>query len=229
MSVSFYFRITNIQGREGVPPRVCNSGLWRPPAGTDSVAISSQLFYFDGATVHDVTYSVNPPAGSQVFRACSMYHDQGRFWAVNYDATQYPVDQGNRQDWYQLGFDHSDHTSWVGIGGEQRRLGYQSPNQPWLRVLFPDNHQPERYTNDRRYGGLGGHLPLIIALIAFSISPAYLYHALSSCMRAGPWGSHQYPHGRSDGRGMVVTIYTVPGASSKEVLSSFEDSRVFPT
>lgn len=226
--VSFYFRITNIAPRPGSRPRGMPRGVWLPPEGGNSIATSSQLFYFDGRTVYDVTYSVNPPAGSQEFGVCSMYHDFSTFWAVDYDATQHLVNQADNRDWTAVGFDHSTPTiNWVGIGGGQRRLGVQR-NQSWVHALFPENHQPRRYSTDERYGGLCGELPVIIALIAFSMDPEYLAHVLTHCMREGTWEGHSYPHGRDDGRGMIVTVFTVPGASTAEALEEFETRRIFP-
>lgn len=194
--MSFYFRITAIEQRQGVRPRGMPRGIWLPPAGKDSVPTSSQLFCFDGRAVYDVTYAVNPPAGSQVFNTCSIYHDFSTFWAVDYDVTLLAVNEGDNRDWTPIGFDYGDGTiNWVGIGGEHRRLGPQR-NQPWARTLLPENHHPRRWSTDGRYGGLCGELPLIIALIAFSMEPEYLVHALTNCMREGSWGGHEYPHGR---------------------------------
>ncbi|OJD33050.1 uncharacterized protein BKCO1_3400066 [Diplodia corticola] len=227
--VSFYVRVVGIEPRRDARPREPVRGVWLPPVGRHSVMVSSQLFCFNGAAVYDMTNSQHPPQGSQVFSTCSVYHYSSTFWALNYDVTQHAVDQGEHSDWNHIGFDYGDgRMNWVGIGGQHRRLDRQC-DQPWVHSLFPENHQPYEFSVDRRYGGLSGELPVIIAFIAFSIRPEWLIHALSSCMRRGQWSGHEQRHGRIDGRGVVVTVYTAPGMSTRAQLREFEASRIFPT
>ncbi|KAB2578082.1 hypothetical protein DBV05_g3137 [Lasiodiplodia theobromae] len=225
--VSFYFHIVDMAPAPNTRPRE-EHGVWLPPVGNASRIVSHHLFCFNGMAVYDLGNVAEAPEGSEVYSTRSLYHYSSTFWALNYDATVNSVNYGHFADWNHVGFDHGDRTiNWVGFAGEQRRLGLQR-EQPWVHTLLPENHQPYEFSMDGRYGGLSGELSVLIALIAFSIRPEWLFHGLNNCMRQGQWGGHQHRHGRIDGRGMVVKVYTMPGMSTAQELREFEATRIFP-
>ena len=100
-------------------------------------------------------------------------------------------------DWAPLAFHwwpESSRSSFARFRGEQPRLHVRRPDQAWVDQLIPAGHVPERVLQaGRRGGGLSAELPILIALIAFSVHPNHVQQAFTTCMR------HRYcPHG---GRG----------------------------
>ncbi|KAK8173277.1 hypothetical protein IWX90DRAFT_499047 [Phyllosticta citrichinensis] len=226
---SFYFQITNIRQKPKVRPRNTKYG-WIPPWQNNSLASESHCFLFNGTRAFEVA---TLPPSKQTYSTRSVCHDDSRFWAVPYDATQASVGFDG-PDWQRIGFrnDYSDGlVSWVGLEGKDRRLGRQQ-YRDWIHMLFPENHQPLGHGRGAAFGGLGGELPILLALIVFSAEPRAFYAALGVCMdsRAGHWGAHSFSHGPRagyDGRGVVVSVFTAANTSTAEELEAFENGRIF--
>ncbi|KAK7555254.1 hypothetical protein IWX49DRAFT_55814 [Phyllosticta citricarpa] len=223
---SFFFQITNLYQKPKTRQRNTKYG-WIPPAQNNTLASESHCFLFNGTQVFEVG---TLPASKQIYSTRSVCHDDSRFWAVPYDATQASVGFDG-PDWQRIGFrnDFSDSlVSWVGLGGKDRRLAGQR-YQDWIHMLFPENHQPMELGRGAMCGGLGGELPILLALVVLSAEPRAFCAALCACLnsRTGHWGTHSFTHGRYDGRGVVVSVFTAANTSTPKELWAFENGRIF--
>jgi hypothetical protein len=63
-------------------------------------------------------------------------------------------------------------------------------------MLLPDIYQVPPTPTPEGYGGLKGELPLLLALIAFSMSKKDLQKYLNRMYEGGRWQVHGLPHGR---------------------------------
>ncbi|KAF2140205.1 uncharacterized protein K452DRAFT_309982 [Aplosporella prunicola CBS 121167] len=230
---SFYFRVISIQETPESVPRSLGQGIWFPPAHTgSSQATLPQWFYYDGTAV--IAAATIPP-GLYEYGTYSVYYDDSKFWAVPYNVLQIPVATGENYDWNRVMFSHGEvdgTASRVTLGGEHWQLGPQHhQHQQWIRMLFPENHHPDPSMNPPNYssyGGLSGDLPLVLALIAFSIEPQYIYHAFQHCLTNHSWQAHQYRHGRRNKRGMMVSVYaTGLQNSTPQILRFFDNTKIF--
>ena len=117
-----------------------------------------------------------------------------------------PYDEGNPrvQDWAPLTFHYPIPRDTTGTSYAAARnaphstLNLQRPDQRALSQLLPDRYKAPA---DRRrapipWGGMVGDLPILIALIAFSVSPDRVDHYLRHCLRAA-----YQPHTRPRGEG----------------------------
>lgn len=107
-------------------------------------------------------------------------------------------------DWAQLCFlpgtgeQQHDYTSYVTCAGENHRLFLQKETQTWARKLFPARYHapPDRTISANQadqypdWGGLIGDLPLLIALIAFSVRENEVGTAVQHCLYGNPWQMH---------------------------------------
>ena len=125
--------------------------------------------------------------------------------SASQDESDEDEDEENwRMDWKQLSFvkgggdyDH-DYTSYVTCAGNSPRLFLQKDSQVWAKRMFPERyHAPPEYTiaanhpnQHPSWGGLIGDLPLIIALIAFSVRENEVAQALRLCLQGNPWKMH---------------------------------------
>ena len=140
-------------------------------------------------------------------------------------------DDRNAEDWVPLKFHcpfpgDTTYTSYATTRALQTTLTVQRANQPSLSQLLPDRYllPSEQRTTQQPLGGLVGELPILIALIAYSVRPSRVDPALTHCLRQqylphnGQRGdgckycatcSH-YDANRSAGidrRGVVVRVY----------------------
>ncbi|KAK8229266.1 hypothetical protein HDK64DRAFT_133304 [Phyllosticta capitalensis] len=226
MHVSFFFTVKNLRPKPKTKPRHTKYG-WIPPWTEGSLASESQCFFFDGRQVFQV--GTLPPS-RKLYSTRSVYHDDSRFWAVPYNAAEASVGFDG-PDWQRIGFEH-DHShglaSWVGLGGEDRRLRKQHC-QKWTHMLFPENHQPLEHDLNKKFRGLGGELPILLALIIFSAEAEAFLVVLRFCLNSqkGHLATHSLPHGRYDGRGVVVSVFTAPNTSTPVEIEAFEQGRIF--
>ncbi|WPH03922.1 Hypothetical protein R9X50_00680500 [Acrodontium crateriforme] len=124
------------------------------------------------------------------------------------------------EDWRSLSFNWhhgpTHRSSYATHRGEQTTLQCHRANQMWARQLIPNvylappNRQPpaEMPLNCP----LLGDLPIIIALIAFSVPPNQVHLYLANCFREQYHG-HNVARGTgwTDRRGMVVSVFCQPG------------------
>lgn len=118
--------------------------------------------------------------------------------------------QQNFMDWSRLRFDHSEENgsfgSYATYAGSHPRLRTQRPDQFWARRLLPESYHadPRGWTTHSQYGGMNGELPILLALVAFSVERTKLAAAFATAFANGKWvvetlGSvipPAYPHGR---------------------------------
>ena len=151
--------------------------------------------------------------------------------------------------WHPLRFDHHARTyaSFVTNAGQHNTLRIQREDQAWTRMLLPDIYHTPVRTEDTRYGGLIGELPIFLALIAFSTSREYLPSVLPRVFIGGSWIVHPYQQPRkshysfgpiiqysyltgTNQRGVVVTVYTCPsnyaGGSTAYDLDQYENGNL---
>ena len=115
-----------------------------------------------------------------------------------------------KMDWAQLGFlsgdgeYETDYTSYVTCAGDEHRLLLQRETQQWAWQMFPERyHAPVTHFITRRHadqrhdwGGLIGDLPLILALIAFSVRENEVAQTMQQCVTRIPWQMHSLPRRR---------------------------------
>lgn len=104
-------------------------------------------------------------------------------------------------DWAQMGFrapepSLDDYSSCVTFGAdiERERLRCHRADQHWMYELLPDRYHSQQLIQQANYGGMMGDLPILIALIAFSVPPRQVAAALGQCLR-GQWQQHGQPRG----------------------------------
>jgi len=165
------------------------------------------------------------PTGATDFRTYSIYFHQG-FWISDCDASL--ITEAN--PWHKLSFEHHPNnlSSHLTIAGTQQVLRTQRPEQGWPRMLLPDiYHAPEGSwaADGSQYGGLTGELPILLALIVFSVSKNNAEVVISNCFSQNEFQVHNQNNGRVNERGMVVRVWTCPGRTADE-LKAFEDGNL---
>jgi len=203
-----------MQPHPNVRPRVDRSGQWLPPRirGANILVqgdTSNMLFYYDpgqGLAYPRQDY----PQDLIHYSDFSVYFYRDVFWCVPGDAIanaigdwrsddpqagrasyQSQEETAGWHDWHLLTFAYgsNDYSSRVGIGHDNHTLYTQRPDQRWVPEIFPDvYHAPgPRRTQNVRFGGLSGDLGLLLALLAFSVSPEEVRTAVETCVRGDGW------------------------------------------
>lgn len=221
MAPPFFFRTIEIQPHSASQPQLGRNCLWLPPKirGASVVAPGSRVqdFFFDGQRAQPVP---DFPVGVQHYKTASVYYHESNFWVVPYDVLNTQVADGREGassdseqedydddedenddddpfhwDWGPLFFNagHSQ-ASYVTYFGSYQRLIMQREDQHWVQHLFPDMFHSEHTLPTG--GGLIGDLPLIIALIAFTVRPSEIQAALAQCMKGDSWKCTSLPRGR---------------------------------
>lgn len=117
------------------------------------------------------------------------------------------------EDWRPLTFNwlnNGYYTSFAAFAGERQRLRTHRPDQGWVYQLIPDSYlslQPTA-TGQQHIGSLLGELPILIALIAFSVRPDRVGDALTHCLRRQyqPHNLGNRGRGWTDQRGLVIRV-----------------------
>jgi len=117
-----------------------------------------------------------------------------------------PATSHNLPSWARLRFLHlpARHAwrSFATPEGRAIRLQTQRPDQAWwARRLLPEAYwAPNKaWTHVQEKGGLVGELPLLMALVAFSVPALYLETVFTECFGDGSWDFgfvRDVPHGR---------------------------------
>jgi len=200
MAPQYIFRIDDMQEDPEIAPLPNPQGFWVPrtTAGSNRLVgggISGLYWKCDGNRIAPTSSKL--PEGSIPFKTYSFYYDQV-FWISDSDAAQTTVEANA---WRRLCFDHydEDYSSGLTIAGEHLTLRTQRRNQIWPRVLLPNIYHapPISFSNNSctQYGGLTGELPILLALIAFSISKNHAASAINSCFAEGRFRVHGSPNG----------------------------------
>lgn len=212
----YYFEIDHIEIDEDVDDGCDYQHYWEPPkqlggsvpgSGTDDHLV----FACNGSTVFQIAQL---PVGisEHLFQTYTMYFYDG-FWLVPYDATRYQVGDGQHEnadedddedeedeedddedqyeDWARLKFDSHPQTyaSEVTPFGAFNRLSTQRANQTWPQLLLPDIYHAATgvIPASSTYGGLYGHLAILLGLIAFSVPPNKVKELMGVVMEGGQW------------------------------------------
>ena len=119
-------------------------------------------------------------------------------------SSDYETDNDNdrrMEDWRPLSFKcpipgDNSFCSYATIRAQEETLRLQRPDQASLSQLLPDRYHaaPEARRAPQGYGGLVGELPILVALIAYSVRPDRVDGALTHCLRQG-YNSHHRPRG----------------------------------
>lgn len=126
--------------------------------------------------------------------------------AEQLQAQQQQTTSHNLPSWARLRFQHlpARHAfrSFATPEGSAIRLQTQRPDQAWwARRLLPEAYwAPNKaWTHVQDKGGLVGELPLLMALVAFSVPALYLETVFTECFGDGSWDFgfvRDVPHGR---------------------------------
>lgn len=113
--------------------------------------------------------------------------------AEDADEDEEDREDGNDQyeDWALLKFDSHPQTyaSEVTPFGAFNRLSTQRADQTWPQLLLPDIHHAATgvISGSSPYGGLYGHLAILLGLIAFSVPPNKVKELMGVVMENGQW------------------------------------------
>jgi hypothetical protein len=174
-----------------------NKGQWEPPTAANSNiriggGISGTYWLCNGQNIQPLGDRL--PSGALPYKTFSMYYCAGfGFWVLRGDATT-PTEES----WRPLEFDHdtSDYSSYLTNAGTEQTLRCQRPSQRWPRMLLPDIYQVPPTPTHEAYGHLKGELPILLALIAFSMSKENLQQCIRRMFMGQVWQVHGFPHGR---------------------------------
>lgn len=193
--------------------RVNAHGRWLPPQRLGlNRAGQPVTFYHDGQKSSIVDAGV--PRAAQEYKTCSVYHEGAVFWIVSYDATARQVGEGRdttaargdlaesdntddddlattdgedeeNHDWSPLRFSKDTHGVYYAAQGREHRLMACSrqATQAWASRLLTDVYFEEPVDE---FGGMNGDLPLLIAMVAFTMPPQHVGRYLPWCIHQ-PW------------------------------------------
>lgn len=102
------------------------------------------------------------------------------------------------EDWQPLSFDWPlrrdvSHTSYATVRGGHELLYVQRQDQSWVRQVMPSIYwaAPEYRDVPAGHGGLVGELPILIALIAFSVPPSLVDAAVRTSIYRQQYRQHR--------------------------------------
>lgn len=229
------------------------NGHWVPPyhPGQTRVAqgkgATGTWWVCNGNQVYPVNENALPE-DKIPYKTFSVFFSYGfGFRILRGDATNPPVGEA----WYPLGFEHDDndgYSSYLTNVLQQASLRCHRQDQAWVKMLLPNTfHGPE--VTATSWGALKGELPIFLALLALSMPHANVPTLLPFLFQNGQWTTHNlaigsgctYPKRKallrpliclcfyigSDKRGVVVTVYAVPGwaGGSHQHLQALEEGR----
>ena len=167
---------------------------WDPPPaekeGRNRCTKDGQVHFFNRQT-QTLESREGLPRGVRVYKEVSMYYYDRVFWVVPFDATR-PAG-GEWITWKRLTFCYEPNFSLVSCAGQQQYLSYQRPDQQWAHNLLPMGYHASRdyHTQQPNYGGMAGHLGLLIGLMAYTAHPNNVGETLRYCMWGQRWRTLQ--------------------------------------
>ncbi|KAF2801756.1 uncharacterized protein BDZ99DRAFT_469493 [Mytilinidion resinicola] len=226
MAPTYIFRIDDMEVDALASPVTDAHGTWMPPTSPGSNKLMSGgitgiYWWCNGTAIEKLTIT-EPPSGAIHFKTYSIYYNHG-FWISDCDAS---LTNQAANNWHKLTFDHheTDYSSHLTFAGTQQILRTQRENQPWPSMLLPDiYHAPRPWAHDTtEYGGLTGELPILLALIVFSISKVHAAYCVTHCFANQEFKVHSYPNGRVPERGLVVRVWTCPYQGRTSTIKDLE-------
>lgn len=180
-----------------------------PRRGAPALYRETSLYYSDGhfwAVNGDATSNRvgegqnNPPLNSTSYHFTSPANTADPEKSSSDDDD----DDGIPGAWQLLKFDHEHNGSYAYPEGENRYLNLQHATQPWIiqalppAFLHPQQNLsiPQQGQVPQPNGGIIGDLPILIALLAFSVPESRVHEALLQSVRL-----RYQPHTRLGGRG----------------------------
>ncbi|KAI9651595.1 MAG: hypothetical protein M1831_000581 [Alyxoria varia] len=235
----FLFQVHEMSQRSGTRLAADRHGRWEPPTRhRDNVrqvswGTQGRFYACNGTQIWETPQKQVPSA--PLLDVFSIYYSHGHFYIVNYDATRFGVGDGGSQSstnwmgWRIMRFSWDTHNqpSYVSFTGEKDNLATQRSDQAWVTKLLPSAYhaQPGTTTNHPQRGGMNGDLPLLLALIVFSIGREHADWALKNLFTEGKWTMHRERSGWVNMRGLVVKVWTWPQYSTIDSLRAFEAGR----
>ena len=184
-------------------------GRWEPPTRygdnvrQDSRGAQGRFYACNGTQIWETPQKQVP--GAPLLDVFSIYYSHGHFYIVNYDATRFGVGENggrsssNWMGWSIIRFNWDTHNqpSYASFTGEKDNLATQRPDQAWVTKLLPSAYhaQPGTSTSQPQAGGMNGSLPLLLALIVFSIGREHADWALKTLFSGGKWTMHRERNG----------------------------------
>lgn len=154
------------------------------------------------------------PTGRRHYKTFSAFYIGGYgFRIMEGDATN-PT-PGNA--YHPLGFEHHDddgYSSSLTNAVQGTQLRCHRADQAWVSKLLPNTYYGAPQGGHGQ-GGLKGHLPIFLALMALSMPETYVRTYLPHMYSNGAWLPDAWQtlglnYGRADKRGVVVKVYSVP-------------------
>ncbi|TVY34525.1 hypothetical protein LOCC1_G007808, partial [Lachnellula occidentalis] len=256
--VSFLFIVNELPTNDdpefpgSVEARLVN-GRWLPPevmAGYSPQTPGHVYRWFNGVVSLAEGYQwVARPIGNPVPAQGTIFANgtQGPVWPTYYSAATVffcnPFDQfftargdastrdmSSPEDWWQpLGFRHDNSISRADHAGDYEHLAVRSAS--WINQLVPSAYRRQS-NHGSNQGGLGGLLPIVIALIAFSCTDHdELYRVLihDRAWAGNVWTPHERNTGRISRRGLVCTVFLDPEntqGSTNETVEAVEEGNI---
>ncbi|TVY52233.1 hypothetical protein LCER1_G006838, partial [Lachnellula cervina] len=231
------------------------NGRWRPPvemAGYFPQTPGSVYRWFNGVVSLAEGYQwVARPIGNPVsahgtivanrpqpqmwpnfYRAATVFFCNrfDQFFTARGDASTRDMRaEGPEDGWHPLAFQHENGISRADHAGSHEHLAVRSAS--WINQLLPNAYRRES-SHGSNQGGLGGLLPIVIALIAFSCNGRDdLYRVLlhDRAWVGNTWTPHARATGRISRRGLVCTVFLDPDntqGSTYETVQAVEEGNV---
>jgi hypothetical protein len=188
------------------PPEVVN-GFFPPDSGfvyrwKDGVVTNAEGYYWypqpQGNYANGTIYNENHSTPADYYRAATVFYCNrfDLFFTAQGDASTRNIETAEPEfGWQPLTFHHDGRISRVTHAGDQEHLAVRAAD--WINQLLPNNYRRDSEAGITS-GGLGGLLPILIALIAFSCdSRDSLHKALihDRAWRGNRWVRHSRPSG----------------------------------
>ena len=209
-ALSFYFKIVGLQPNYAEQSNRAQhnpQGYWAPPDIQNACTSTTTHWFrwYDGSVyiVQSLPGTLQPYREATIF---SQQDDTDHLLAVDFNARLQNVFHAPG-GWSRLSFEHvhlgnGSTYSKVTLFGSEKKLA--APGSPhWMPQLLPREYNYQRtgpndlpIQSDTRSAGLIGHLPILLALAAFSAPRNYLATVLTSFIGPKVWRPHQMPTGR---------------------------------
>ncbi|KAH7323996.1 hypothetical protein BKA65DRAFT_481778 [Rhexocercosporidium sp. MPI-PUGE-AT-0058] len=238
---SFLFVVNGVTLNEdtqdgGIPPRTDHFGRWLPPAFAAGFGAQTPgtVFRWSNGDIStaagyawDEGYGRTPNGDTlEIYKATTMFwcNPFYHFMVASGDATTRNLDSSVPEDtWYAINFHHDEDLSRVDYVANQDLVGNGRDFIADLGLNVYRNTDQDA----PRSGGLAGNLAILIGLVAFSCKRRDLNEVLvrDRAWRGYRWHGHNHSNGRTDTRGMVVSVYRDPDnpdGSTEEALDRLE-------
>ncbi|KAI4237331.1 MAG: hypothetical protein LQ352_007945 [Teloschistes flavicans] len=221
--------------REPYPRGFNGNHFWVPPNRKNAYKRNRNtpaMIRWQGGWAEKV--SMNEPMEVHSVATIFVQTETSHFLAVPFDAETQDVRE-HPGGWKVLSFDHEPQQGTSAIyssincdfAGDHPRLAAEG-SRDWMPQLLPSiyNYDSVLALGQRAAvsAGLIGSLPLLFALPVFSASPQHFNRVMDRAGHLHPnrWHPHHHEHGRTQERGMVVTVYYDPRNANGSFQSRLE-------